>query len=233
MENIKLIGNEHTFVDYGVYSGKYNMEKDSELLDEAIKNQYKIPIFRLYGWKPACISLGRNQSEAFMDKEILSKYGIDCVRRLTGGRALLHDKELTYSYICPVSIVPNGDNVLESYKYISEIWINIFSKMGIELTIGGLKRHISKNNYCMAISTGADLCYKGKKFIGSAQCRKNGYILQHGSILLDYNPEILDKIFNEKTDYSSIISLKEIDSDITIDDIRGIILNNRYASNNL
>ena len=71
----------------------------------------------------------------------------------------------------------------------------------------------------MAVSTGADLCYNNKKFIGSAQCRKNGYILQHGSILLDYNPEFLDEVFAEQTDYSTITSLKEINPEITLDDI--------------
>ena len=69
----------------------------------------------------------------------------------------------------------------------------------------------------MLISTGADLCYKGKKLIGSAQCRKEGYILQHGSILYDYNPEFLEEIFKEKV--KNIISVKEINPNLTKDDI--------------
>ena len=195
------------------------MRIDSELLDNAINTGLNEPILRLYGWSPACISLGRNQNDDFISKSVLQKYGIDCVRRLTGGRALLHDKELTYSYVTPAKIIPNGENITESYKYISGIWIKVFEKLGVNLTIGGLERHITKNNYCMAVSTGADLCYNNKKFIGSAQCRKNGYILQHGSILLDYNPEFLDEVFAEQTDYSTITSLKEINPEITLDDI--------------
>lgn len=207
------------FIEYKIDTGARNMQIDSDLLDESINNNSSEPVLRLYGWKPACISLGRNQDDCFIDKEILEKYNIDVVKRLTGGRALLHDNELTYSYVTPVSAVENGEKVTESYKYISGLWIKIFETLGIELTIGGLERHITKNNYCMAVSTGADLCYQGKKFIGSAQCRKNGYILQHGSILIDYNKTFLDKIFNEQTDYSTITTLKEINSHLRIDDI--------------
>jgi lipoate-protein ligase A len=207
------------FIDFEVKTGKENMQKDSDLLDEAIQKGYDEPIFRLYGWKPACVSLGRNQKEDFVDNKLLEKYGIDCVRRLTGGRALLHDNELTYSYICPVLSIENGENVTASYKFISGLWIDIFKNLGIELTIGGAPRHITKNNYCMSVSTGADLCWNNRKFIGSAQCRKNGYILQHGSILIDYDREKLDTIFNEETDYSTIVTLKEINPDLNIEDI--------------
>ena len=151
--------------------------------------------------------------------------GIDIVRRLTGGRALLHDMELTYSYVTPASIIPNGENITASYEFISQIWIDIFKEIDINLTIGGLPRYISHNNYCMSLSTGADLCWNGKKFIGSAQCRKNGYILQHGSILIDYNKELIEEIFRENTDFSKIVTLKEIDNSITINDIVNLCKN--------
>lgn len=211
------------FEEYGVYTGKENMQKDSDLLNQAIESKLSVPIFRLYGWKPACVSLGRNQDESFLDNGFLKANGVDVVRRLTGGRALLHDNELTYSYVTPVNLIENGDNIIESYKCISGIWIDVFRNLGIELSIGGQERHITKNNYCMAVSTGADICWNNRKFIGSAQCRKEGYILQHGSILLDYDVEFLDKIFREKTDFSSIVSLKEINGDITLDDIITVV----------
>lgn len=207
------------FIDFEVNTGRENMQIDSDLLDKAVANNLEEPIFRLYGWEPACVSLGRNQDDKFVNKKIFEQYNIDCVRRLTGGRALLHDNELTYSYICPASSIPNGENVTESYKYISGIWIEIFKTLGINLTIGGAQRHITKNNYCMAVSTGADLCWQNKKFIGSAQCRKNGYILQHGSILIDYDKNILDRVFDEETDFSTITTLKEINPDLTLKDV--------------
>lgn len=207
------------FHPFSINSGKVNMQIDADLLESAICNQIKEPIFRLYGWSPACISLGRNQDDSFLDREFLKVNNIDVVRRLTGGRALLHDDEITYSYICPVSYLEHGDHIVSSYKEICNILIDKFKLLGIELDFGGSKKINSKLDYCMSISTGADLCFQNKKLIGSAQCRKNNYILQHGSILYDYNKELLEKVFKEKVDSSSITTIREINPNLSKDDI--------------
>lgn len=206
-------------IPFEIKSGKENMQIDSDLLFNSIKNKLNEPIFRLYGWSPACVSLGRNQNDEFIDYEFLKSCNIDVVRRLTGGRALLHDNEITYSIICPSTYLKNGSSVAESYKEISQILIDRFKLIGIDLTIGGEKSVQTKFDYCMLISTGADLCYKGQKLVGSAQYRKDGYILQHGSILYDYNISLLEKIFGEKIDTKSIISIKEINPNISKKDI--------------
>lgn len=207
------------FIPYEVKTGSENMQIDSDLLDFAIQNKLREPIFRLYGWSPACVSLGRNQKGDFLDKTVLKECGIDVVTRLTGGRALLHDKELTYSYICPVEFLKHGENVADSYKEISQILIERLETIGIHTDFGSQKAVRTKFDYCMQISTGADLCCNGKKLIGSAQCRKNGYILQHGSILMDYDAELLGKVFGESVDCSEITCIKEINSDLQISDL--------------
>lgn len=207
------------FIPFETKTGEENMQIDSDLLEEAIEKNLQEPVFRLYAWEPACVSLGRNQKDDFVDMELLKENNIDVVRRLTGGRALLHANEITYSYVCPVSTLKNGENVVESYKEISQILIDAFKKLGIELDFGGTKKARGHVDYCMLVSTGADLCYENRKFIGSAQFRKNGYILQHGSILYDYNKELLEKIFKEEVDTSSIISVCEINPNITKEDI--------------
>ena len=211
-------------IPYEVKTGFENMQIDSDLLDKSIAEQYKEPVFRLYGWSPACVSLGRNQKDEFIDYAFLKSKNIDVVRRLTGGRALLHDDEITYSFICPSSYLKHGENVTESYKEISQFLIDKFKKLGIELELGGQKGVHTKFDYCMLISTGADLCYQGKKLIGSAQCRKQGYILQHGSILYDFNKKLLEEIFKEKVDDSSIISVKQINPNITKSDIISVFV---------
>ena len=214
------------YIKFGTYTGEENMKIDSDLLEEAIEKQYKEPIFRLYAWSPKCVSLGRNQGINENNYK-----GIDVVRRVTGGRALLHDNEITYSYITPISIIPNGEMIKKSYKYISGILIDFFKTLGIELEFGGKKEQSAplegevpeggrgvnhrnmvstKHDYCMLISTGADVCYKGRKIIGSAQYRKNGYILQHGSILFGYEKELLESLFNEKIYPDSITTVNEI-----------------------
>ena len=201
------------------------MQIDSDLLENAINTQSKEPVFRLYGWKPACVSLGRNQKDDFVDEKFLAANGIDVVRRLTGGRALLHDNEITYSYVCPVSALKHGENVVESYKEISQILIDAFAKLGIDLDFGGTRKPQGHKDYCMLVSTGADLCWHGRKFIGSAQFRKEGDILQHGSILYDYDKDLLEKIFKEKVDTSSIVCVKEINPNIKKQNIIEVLSN--------
>ena len=210
-------------IPYEIRTGKENMQIDSDLLDFAIKNELKEPIFRLYGWKPACVSLGRNQKDDFLDYEFLKSKNIDVVRRLTGGRALLHDNEITYSFICPESFLQNGSHIISSYKEISQILIDKFKKLGIDLDFGASKPIKTGFDYCMLISTGADLCYKEKKLIGSAQCRSHGYILQHGSILYDYDKKLLEEIFKEKVSTDEITSIKEINPKLSKEEIIDIL----------
>ncbi|HPT42072.1 MAG TPA: hypothetical protein PLG15_06780, partial [Candidatus Gastranaerophilaceae bacterium] len=153
------------------------------------------------------------------DKTFLKSKNIDIVKRLTGGRALLHDKELTYSFICPTSFLKNGQSVVNSYKEISQILIDAFEELGIDLAFAS-KKPQAKFDYCMSISTGADLCFEGKKLIGSAQFRKDGYILQHGSILFDYDKKLLKKIFSENIDENAITSLKQIAPDLDFETLK-------------
>ena len=210
-------------IPYETRTGKENMQIDSDLLDFAIKNELKEPIFRLYGWEPACVSLGRNQKDDFLDYELLKSKNIDVVRRLTGGRALLHDNEITYSFICPESFLQNGSHIVSSYKEISQILIDKFKKLGIDLDFGASKPIKTGFDYCMLISTGADLCYKEKKLIGSAQCRSHGYILQHGSILYDYDKKLLEEIFKEKVSTDEITSIKKINPKLSKEKIIDIL----------
>ena len=195
------------YYGFGTYTGEENMRIDAEILENSIISQEQNPIFRLYAWKPKCISLGRNQKDDFLTGEISS------VRRLTGGRALLHDDEITYSYITPISAIPNGESIVESYKYISGILIEFFETLGVQLNFGENKKVSTKFDYCMLLSTGADVCYNGNKIIGSAQYRKNGYILQHGSILFGYDKELLENLFHEEV--KGITTVQEILPEMT------------------
>ncbi len=211
------------FIPYEVKTGAENMQIDCDLLEQAIVQQSSEPVFRLYGWSPACVSLGRNQKNDFIDGNFLRENNIDIVRRLTGGRALLHADEITYSFVCHASYLKNGENIVSSYKEISQILIDAFKKLDIELEFGGKPK--ACGNFCMLVSTGADLCYQGRKLIGSAQFRKENYILQHGSILYDYDRELLEKVFKEKVDTSSIISVKEINPELKKEDIIDMLRN--------
>ncbi len=186
-----------------VNDGKTNMKLDLEMLDFAIKNKIDYAMVRFYQWYPKCISLGKNQ------KNDIKNTDIDIVTRPSGGRALLHDRELTYCFVSPVF----KDSIIESYKDISNGLILGFRKLGIELSYGSNEK---KNlAYCMNISTGADVSYKNKKFIGSAQYRSRGYLLQHGSIPYELDFDLIDKIFNQKTLKENIVTLNEINPNLS------------------
>ena len=126
------------YVKFETHTGKENMQIDSDLLETAIKSRTKEPIIRLYGWSPKCVSLGRNQDEINLPVKI------DVVRRVTGGRALLHDDEITYSYVTSISSIPEGESVSKSYKYISGILIDFFKTLGVDLEFGGNKKVSTK-----------------------------------------------------------------------------------------
>ena len=101
--------------------------------------------------------------------------------------------------------------------------IDFFKTLGIELEFGGGVPKFSmgqvkgsmKFDYCMLISTGADVCYQGRKIIGSAQYRKQGYILQHGGILFGYDKELLETLFHEEVTADSIVTVSEILPEMT------------------
>lgn len=207
---MSALKNQGYFIPYSVNSGRYNMDMDERLLDYAVAENLKSPILRFYGWSPACVSLGRNQSGTQIKRDFCKENSIDIVKRLTGGRALLHDKELTYSFICPASFLKNGETVLQSYKEISGALALGFNALGLEVNFPAETKAKTKFEYCMSLSTGADLSYQGKKIVGSAQFRKQGYILQHGSIMYEYNENVIEKVFGEKPLSDKIAVLNEL-----------------------
>ena len=208
-----------TFLVFLENNGQFNMDTDFHILKSAINSKEKEPVIRLYGWKPKCVSVGRNQSFEHINMKYCNYNNIDIVRRITGGRGLLHDNEITYSFVCPVKFLQSGESVISSYKEISNAIIKGFKILGVNLCIGGNKKHKTSFDYCMSLSTGADLCYRDKKIIGSAQYRTQDYLLQHGSILFSYNTETIENIFNEKVNPESITTINEINNNISKKDV--------------
>lgn len=205
------------FYPYTVNSGQFNMDFDQGLVEYVYDK--KEPVLRLYGWSPACVSLGRNQDVNSINEIYCRHNGIDIVVRPTGGRALFHSNELTYSFVCPVDFLEQGESVILSYKEISGAIKNAFSLLNIEADFPENKKTNFSPEYCMSLATGADLSFCGKKLVGSAQYRKQGIILQHGSILFNYNVEIIKNIFGQNTDLSHITTINDINPEISIWDI--------------
>jgi lipoate-protein ligase A len=156
-------------LETGDNSGPWNMALDEVLMLNSVNE--RIPILRLYGWKPATVSIGYFQSlDDEVDREKCRQAGIDVVRRMTGGGAVFHDSELTYSFITKVY----PQNIMESYSLICDPVVTCITKLGFDAKFVPLNDIIINNK---------------KKVSGNAQTRKNNALLQHGTILLDVDVE--------------------------------------------
>jgi len=164
------------------------MAVDESMLVHCSRNQ--IPTLRFYKWEPACLSLGYFQKTEEVDLEGCYEQGIDLVRRPTGGRAVLHKNELTYSVTIPLSILPG--KLLETYKVLSTALTEGLKLVGLPAQLTPAKKKLETNSAaCFDVASSYEINSDGKKLIGSAQTRRGEALLQHGSIpLFDYNKQL-------------------------------------------
>jgi len=166
--------------------GAWNMAVDEALL-EAVEGKQQSAMLRLYAWDPPCISLGYAQSSADIDLVRLHDQGWDWVRRPTGGRAILHTDELTYSVIAPLSDPRLVGGVLESYQRLSLALLKALHSLDIPAETH--PTYISAGNrvgepVCFEVPSNYEIVIQGKKIIGSAQARRKDAVLQHGTFPL-------------------------------------------------
>ncbi len=162
-----------------------NMAVDHAIL-EAVAAENVPPTLRLYAWQPACLSLGYAQPFADVDPARLSALGWDVVRRLTGGRAILHTDELTYSVAVPADHPLVQGDIVSSYRRISGALLAGLQILGV--TPQADKRADGPTHsgpVCFEVPSHYEITFQGKKLIGSAQVRKFGGVLQHGAIPLE------------------------------------------------
>ena len=161
--------------------GRWNMAIDEALLESVLAGN--LPVIRWYQWKHPTLSLGYFQSAAEVEAEPRWT-GIDKVRRLTGGGAILHDREWTYSCVVPVDqqLVKHPYDL---YDIVHEAVISWFKEEGgIDLALRGQStRAAEEPALCFFRQDSHDVCYQGRKVLGSAQRRRRGVLLQHGSLI--------------------------------------------------
>lgn len=180
------------FLD-GHCSPAENMARDEALLRRVVAKESQ-PCVRFYQWEPAGLTLGRFQKvEEGVDIKACSEHGVDIVRRLTGGEAVLHDDELTYSIIIPFTHPGfDGRGVIDTYKTISKALIIGLDLTGVRSTIAGdapTRSDPQGQGVCFYTPTVNEIIAGGRKIIGSAQTRDKLVILQHGSIPIDWDME--------------------------------------------
>ncbi|HUW70268.1 MAG TPA: lipoate--protein ligase family protein [bacterium] len=173
------------YLETSEHSAAFNMGLDEAIL-ESVATGVEPPTLRLYAWKPYAVSIGYFQGiEDEVDLGRCATLGIDVVRRLTGGGAVFHAQELTYSLVAPDSHPLVAGTILDSYRSICSGVINGLEVMGIHAEFVPLN----------------DVCANGRKLSGNAQTRKRGCVLQHGTIILGLDVDTMFtilKVPNEK-----------------------------------
>jgi lipoate-protein ligase A len=173
----------------GTADGATNMAVDEAIL-RAVARALVPPTLRFYAWEPPCLSLGQAQSFSEVDWEACIARGYTLVRRPTGGRAILHTDELTYSVTAPETELRVEGGIVESYRRLSEGLLEGLRLMGVP----GIEAHHpevqpSANNaaqgpVCFEVPSTYEVTVAGKKLVGSAQVRREGVVLQHGTLPL-------------------------------------------------
>ena len=165
--------------------GAWNMAVDEAVLEHAGRGEV-FPTLRLFAWDPPCLSLGHAQPFADVDTARLESHGWEVVRRVTGGRAILHTDELTYSVTGPVDEPHLAGTVLESYNRVAGALLSAVQELSlpVEMKEGKADGNGAPNPVCFEVPSTYEITVDGKKLIGSAQARRKEGVLQHGSLPL-------------------------------------------------
>ncbi len=170
-------------------SGAENMARDTGLMERARETDETV--LSVYSWQRPTLSLGRNQTAAGKyNLNEMARRGIDVVRRPTGGRALLHNREVTYSVTAPIT---DGDSLNASYERINALLLDGLAALGVTATVADpTEPPLPPGEIpCFAQPSKGELVSAGRKLVGSAQIREDGALLQHGSILIEDDQSLI------------------------------------------
>ena len=187
-----MFHNEWRWISDGHHPAKWNMQVDAALLADCEQGRIP-PTVRLYGWSEPAITVGYSQkAEAELDIERCRELGIAIVRRPTGGRALLHHRELTYAVVAPVSLAPFNRGLKATFSAVSEALLVGLQGLGIAGDINTDKQRsgFARSPACFASLNHCEITVDGKKLVGSAQKRTSKAFLQHGSLIIESDHEL-------------------------------------------
>jgi lipoate-protein ligase A len=197
-----------------------NMALD-QILWEKAKNEPDTVFLRFYSWEPPGISLGANQkSSELVNTEYCQQEGIEVVRRITGGSAIFHDKELTYSFATVNDAMFPG--AIRSYERICGALLETLQDLGIEAEFRGVSMGIEpsfSNQDCFSLTSRHDIVVNNRKLIGNAQRKDKSSFLQHGSILINIEQSLWREVFLLEPQFDRIIALSDLGITTNIDSL--------------
>ncbi len=178
-------------------SAPLNMAKDEAIL-RGLENGQGLPALRLYEWRRPAISVGRYQAVDTIGRAA-QESGLQVVRRITGGRAVLHNMELTYSVVCDARHELFTYGISGAYRAISRCIVEALKDIGVgaELSLVGRERAGVKKDSCFHAPARFEVMAGGRKIVGSSQRRFKKALLQHGSILFGMDEALTYAVFGE------------------------------------
>jgi lipoate-protein ligase A len=213
------------FIDTGACRASYNMAMD-EAIATRVKKGNSAPTLRLYGWDRPSVSIGYFQKISDINRDYCTENKIPIVRRPTGGRALLHDYEITYSFSVKTDSGVFSMGLLDSYEKISKAFGLALSKIGLASELK-LRRepHRCRSPFCFQSTSYGEITISSKKVIGSAQKRWPGGLLQQGTIPFIIDEDEVAKVFRLKSSEigKKFTGLKKILSDLNIESFKNAI----------
>lgn len=213
------------FIDSGHCTAAYNIALD-EAIAVAVRKNNAPPTLRLYEWNTPSVSIGCFQKISDVDIDYCIEKRIPIVRRPTGGRAILHNKELTYSFSVKTIQGIFSRGLLDSYTKISNVFALAFSKIGLAPEIKLIKDTChTRSPLCFHSTSYGEITINNKKIIGSAQKRWTNGLLQQGSIPYLIDKDEIVKIFRLESpeEEIKITGLKEVFPDLNLEDLKKII----------
>jgi len=180
-------------LNFQKYNAFENMAIDEAIFLETIRNR-KLPTIRFYGWKPPAVSIGYFQeTEKEVNIEKCLAEGVNIVRRQSGGKAVFHDDEITYSVVASSEEKKFPPNTLGTYKIISNCLAAGLARIGLKASLeedGRCPTEEAFKSSCFSTPSRHELLVSGRKICGSAQIRTSKGFLQHGSILKSFNAKL-------------------------------------------
>lgn len=189
------------YIDTGPCTASFNMAAD-EAIAGSVRAGKQPPTLRLYGWERPSVSLGQFQRTADIDLQYCINNGIPLVRRPTGGRAILHNNELTYSFSSRNEGLFSC-SLLDTYRQLSHAFKRAFEKTGLQVEIKNeheTGRNLVRSPLCFKTTSYGEIVFQGRKLIGSAQRRWINGFLQQGSIPYTIDDNLMEKVFRTRPD---------------------------------
>ncbi|MBF0276964.1 MAG: lipoate--protein ligase family protein [SAR324 cluster bacterium] len=200
-------------------SARFNMAADQVLLNR--QSCGDAPTLRIYTWNQATVSLGKNQRLDHIDREWCRENGVSLIRRSTGGQAVLHGGDLTYSLVGDVQSTRFSGGILQIYQTISQSFFHFFQNLGLSPQLQSHSRRTrvaQASQVCFIVPAAFEILIDGRKIIGSAQRQTSTAFLQHGTIPLDDQIPLLSRIFKDtssevlRAKVTSLETLKILDT---------------------